>query len=164
MVSVYPFRDDMIMLVHMRDRVAVRASVVGVYEGMLMNMRMISDHGIDHDEHGPRKHDSQRKQIHSGQLLMQDEKRQKGADKRSDRVVSAGFRRAENTLRPDVQENTQPVQAFSAVLRVFAFPDLFLSAVFLFYNYITAPGLSEVRDDESKPRVKRVVCEGPRRA
>ncbi len=108
-VPVYPFRDDMIMLVRMRDRMAVRASVVGVYEGMLVNMRMISDHGIDHDKHGPRKHDSQRKQIHSGRLLMQDEKRQKSADKRSDSIVSAGFRRAENTLRPDIQENTQPV-------------------------------------------------------
>jgi hypothetical protein len=108
-VSVYPFRDDMIMLVRMRDRMAVRASVVGVYEGMLMNMRMISDHGIDHDKHGPRKHDSQRKQNHSGQLLMQNDKRQKSADKRGDSIVSAGFRRAENTLRPDVQENTQPV-------------------------------------------------------
>lgn len=109
MVSVYPFRDDMIMLVHMRDRVAVRAPIVGVYEGMLMDMSMISDHGIDHDKHGPRKHDSQRKQIHSGHLLMQDDKRQKGTDKRSDSIVSACFRRAENALRPDIQENTQPV-------------------------------------------------------
>ena len=109
MVSVYPFRDDVIMLVHMRDRVAVRASIMGVYEGMLMNMRMVSDHGVNHDEHGPRKHDSQRKQIHSGQLLVQDEERQKSTYKRRDSIVSAGFRRAENTLRPDIQENTQPV-------------------------------------------------------
>ena len=113
----------MIMLVHMRDRVAVRAPIVGVYEGMLMNMRMISDHGIDHDKHGPRKHDGQREQIHPGQLLMQDEKRQKGADKRSDRVVSAGFRRTENALRPDIQENTQAVCHIAEKQRIGNIPE-----------------------------------------
>ena len=108
-VSVYPFRDDMIMLVRMRDRVAVRASIMGVNKGMLMNMSMVSDHGVNHDKHGPRKHDSKRKQIHSGQLLMQDEERQKSTYKRSDSIVGACFRRAENTLRPDIQENAQSV-------------------------------------------------------
>ena len=87
----------------------MRASIVGVYKGMLMNMRMVSDHGIDHDKHSARKHNSQRKQIQSGQLLMQYEERQKSTYKGRDRVISAGFRRAENALRPDIEENTQPI-------------------------------------------------------
>ena len=74
MVSVHPFRDDMIMLMRMCNRVTVGTSIMGVYKGMLMNMNMISDHGINHDKHGPRQHNSQRKQIRSSQLLMQDDK------------------------------------------------------------------------------------------
>ncbi len=35
MVSVHAFRENMIMLVRMRDRVGVSASIVGVYEGRM---------------------------------------------------------------------------------------------------------------------------------
>ena len=108
MVSVYTFREDMLMLVRMHDRVAVRASIVGMYEGMLMHMRMVSDHGINHNKHSARKHNSQSEQIHSGQLVMQDEERQESTYKWGDSIVSACFRRAENTLRPDIQKILNP--------------------------------------------------------
>lgn len=110
MMAVLPFRDQMIVIVRVRDRVGVGAAVVRVHKGVLVQMRVVADERIHHNERGAGKHDREGDEIDARELFVQEHERQKRPDERRHGIVGAGFRRAEIALRADIEENAQPVR------------------------------------------------------
>jgi hypothetical protein len=57
MMAMGSFRNQVIVIMGMRDGVAVCAPVMGVHKCVLMNMNMVSDDGIDDDKGSSCQHD-----------------------------------------------------------------------------------------------------------
>ena len=70
-MAVRSLGDQMIVVMGVCNGVAVGAAVMGMDKGMLMNMRVVPDHGVGHHKRGARKHDRQSKQVRSRQLFAQ---------------------------------------------------------------------------------------------
>ena len=63
MMAVLPFYNQMIVIVRVHDRVGVGAAVVRVHEGVLVEMRVVANQRIHHDERGAGKHDREGEQM-----------------------------------------------------------------------------------------------------
>ena len=109
-MAVLPFHDQMIVIMRVRDRVGVGAAVVRVHEGVLVQMRVVANQRIDHDERRTGEHDREGNQIDARELFVQEHERQKRPDERRDGVIGAGFRRAEIALRADIEEDAQTIR------------------------------------------------------
>ena len=109
MMAVLPFHDQMIVIVRVRDRVGVGAAVVRVHESVLVQMRVVANQRIHHDERSAREHDRKGDQIDARELLVQEDERQERADERRHGIIGAGLRRAEIALCADIEEDAQAV-------------------------------------------------------
>ena len=73
MVAVRPLSDQMVVVMRVCNGMDVRAAVMGMDKGVLMDMSVVPDHGVGHDKRGACQHDGKSKQVRSCQLFMQNE-------------------------------------------------------------------------------------------
>ena len=109
MMPVFFFGKIVAVGVLVGKRVRVGGSVVGVGDGMGVQVGVAAFQGVDHNLGRARDHHRQRDQVQGRQLFPQKREGKRRPDEGGHRVIGAGLRRAEGALGPDVEENAEPV-------------------------------------------------------